>query len=330
VRRLIACLAFALALVAARGAASEDIKVGILKVGSSAPVYIALDKGYFTEAGLTVTLVNFDAGQAVAVAVVAGDIDVGVTGLTGGLYNLAASGEMRVLAGMHREEPSFRMVGYVVSTHAYESGLRSFKDFPGHSVAITTIGSTNHYSVALLAEKYGWDLASVRLLAVQTISNIVSSVAGGQADVGLVPATLTGPLIDGGKGKVLGWIGDETPWQIGSVFVATKTADNRHDMLVRFLGALKKAARYYHDALTGPGERRQDGPNAPDVIAIVSKYLGQSPERVAAALPYVDPEMRIDVKDVEHQIAWYRAQGMMKGPLSATDLIDRRYATPLP
>ncbi|HUB95355.1 MAG TPA: ABC transporter substrate-binding protein [Stellaceae bacterium] len=318
------------AVMLARPSAAEEIKVGILKVASSGPVFIAQDKGYFAASGLTAKLVYFGAGQAVAVAVVSGDVDIGVTGLTGGLYNLAANGEMRVLAGLHREEPTFRMVGYVASTHAWDGGLRSFKDFPGHSVAVTTVGSTNHYSVALLAEKYGWGMTSIRLLALQTIPNIVSAVAGGQADVGLVPGTLTGSLIDNGKGKLLGWIGDETPWQIGSVFVTTKTANERHDMLERFLTAMRKASRYYHDAFTGPGERRKDGPNAPEATAIIAKYLDVTPAEVSGVLPYVDPEMRIDEKDVAHQIAWYRAQGMLKGNLSADMLIDRRYAVSQP
>jgi NitT/TauT family transport system substrate-binding protein len=130
--------------------------------------------------------------------------------------------------------------------------------------------------------------------------------------------------------RLIGWVGDETPWQIGSVFVATKTADERQDMLMRFLRALRKGAQDYHDAFTGPGEVRQPGPTAPATLEIMAKYLGGKPEQLELEMPYVDPQMRIDMRDVAHQIAWYEAQGMVKGDISAEKLVDRRYAAPMP
>src|ERR1700722_10232957 len=147
--------------VSAFAAQAETIKVGILKVGASGPVYIAQDRGYFTAEGLQAELTNFESGQSVAVAVASGDIDIGVTGLTAGLYNLASGGQIRVIAGLHREAPGFRTQGYFVSKRAYDAGLTSLKDIAGHSVALTTIGSTTHYAVALLTMKYGIPLAHV-------------------------------------------------------------------------------------------------------------------------------------------------------------------------
>src|SRR5690242_12239719 len=106
---VLACLA------AASAAHAEPLKVGILKVGASGPLYIAQERGYFAAEGLDVAFASFGAGQAVAVAVVAGDVDIGVTGLTAGLYNLASGGQIRVVAGLHREAHGFHMLGYFAS-----------------------------------------------------------------------------------------------------------------------------------------------------------------------------------------------------------------------
>jgi NitT/TauT family transport system substrate-binding protein len=325
-RRLAKLASLLAGMAIAAPASAEQIRVGILKVGSSGPVYIAQERGYFASEGLTTELVNFEAGQAVSVAVLSGDLDIGVTGLTASLYNMAARGEVRVLAGLHREARGFHLLGYFVSKRAYAIGVTSFKDFPGHSVAITTIGSTTHYALGLLADKYGYPLQELRVLPLQTISNSAAAVIGGQADIGLIPGTLTQQMLNQGEAHLIGWVGDETPWQIGSVFVATKTADERKDMLMRFLRALRKGAREYHDAFTGPGEVRQDGPTAPAVLAIAAKYLGETPEKLEVELPYVDPDMRLDARDVSHQIAWYKAQGMVKGDITAEKLIDARYS----
>ncbi|HVA11988.1 MAG TPA: ABC transporter substrate-binding protein [Stellaceae bacterium] len=316
-------------LIAAAAAQAETIKVGILKVGASGPLYIAQDRGYFAAEGLTVDLANFGAGQAVAVAVVSGDIDIGVTGLTAGLYNLASGGQIRVVAGLHREAHGFRMLGYFASKRAYDAGLTSLADIKGHSVAISTIGSTTHYAVGLLAMKYGFPIASVRIMPLQSFSNSAAAVIGGQADVGMIPSTLNAEMHKAGA-KNLGWVGDETPWQIGAVFVTTKSADDRRDTIARFLRALLNGARDYHDAFTNAKEERADGPTAPAVLAIMAKYIGSTPAALDHQMPYVDPRLRIDVKDVRRQIEWYKAQGMVKGDITAERLIDARYAVPLP
>ena len=63
-------LAVLLLLAAAGVARAGDVlkaKVGVLRLSSSAPVFIAQDKGYFRDAGLDVDLKFFDAAQPVAV-----------------------------------------------------------------------------------------------------------------------------------------------------------------------------------------------------------------------------------------------------------------------
>ena len=69
-----------------RPAQAEAIKVGILKVGASGPVYIAQERGYFATEGLTAEPVTFGAGQAVAVAVVSR-----VTNVTGSAVSPSAA-----------------------------------------------------------------------------------------------------------------------------------------------------------------------------------------------------------------------------------------------
>jgi NitT/TauT family transport system substrate-binding protein len=326
-------LGFVLALVLAAialvplPAGAEDIKVGIIKSIAGGPLYLARDKGYFAAEGLNAEIVFFDAAQPIAVAATSGDIDVGVTGLTGGLYALAAQGELRLIGGQSREVPGFNFNAYVVSNRAWEAGLKSYKDFPGHSFAISQIGSPPHYVLALLAEKFGFDLKSMRILPLQSISNIASAVVGGQADTASLLGTPAIPIIDRGAVRLLGWSGDETPWQLGACFVGTKTATGRADMIARFLSAYRKGALDYHDAFTAADGRRADGPDADAVAAVIAKYTGLSEAQVKKGVVYVDT--RLDIKDVAHQIDWYRSQGLIKAAVDMDSFIDKRFVVPL-
>jgi NitT/TauT family transport system substrate-binding protein len=79
-------------------------------------------------------------------------------------------------------------------------------------------------------------------------------------------------------------------------------------------------------AFTGPDGKRQDTASAPEILEIMSKFTGIAPAEIAKAIPFVDPEGRIDAASVADQIAWYKSQNLMKGDVDAAQLIDGRYA----
>jgi NitT/TauT family transport system substrate-binding protein len=317
------------ASLASGQAAAEALKLGTVKGALVGPFYIAQEKGYFASEGLDVEIVYFDAAQPISVATASGDIDFGAVGLTGGFYSLGGQGALRIIAGFFSEAPGFRLITYLASNRAYSAGLTSLKDLSGHSVAVTQIGSAIHYALGLAAEKYGVDLASVHIMPLQANANIASAIVGGQVDAALLNSFYAGPIVQRGDAKLLGVVGDETPWQMGAVFTATKTANERHDTVERFLKGYRRGAQDYFDAFTGANGKRMDGPTAPAVAALIAKEIGQPVEDVRSSITYVDPELRLDVKDILHQIAWYKAQGMVKGPIDGDELIDKRYVIPL-
>ncbi len=328
--RLAASILIAACLLVPAAARTETIKIGALKSIAVGPAYLAIDKGYFAAEGLTAALTFFESAQPVAVAAASHDIDIGVTGLTGWLFSLAGQGQIRIIGGYAREVPGFNFNAYVVSNRAWDAGLRSFKDFPGHSFGISQIGSPPHYSLALLAEKYRFDLGSMRLLPLQSIANIAAAVVSGQADTASLLSTPAIPILERKEVRLLGWTGDETPWQLGAIFVATATANERGDMIARFLRAFRKGTREYHDAFASSAEKRKDTATAEAVLPVIAKYTGLSVDQVRQGIVYIDPEARLDVKDVLHQIAWYRGQGLVKGEVDGDQAIDKRYVVPLP
>ena len=118
-------------------------------------------------------------------------------------------------------------------------------------------------------------------------------------------------------------------WIVDKLLAQGCTADQKRGLVERFLRAYRHGARDYHDAFTGPDGKRLDGPTSPEILAILAKYTGQPAENVRLSITYADPEERLDVGEVLHQIAWYKAQGMVKPDVNGEDIVDKRYVLPL-
>jgi NitT/TauT family transport system substrate-binding protein len=309
--------------------ALEHLKVGGLRIASGSYTYIAKEKGYYAAEGLDVELVKFDAGQPVAVATVSGDIDIGTAGVTSALYTLAGQGALKIIGGSTYDSPGFHGSTFLASNKAYAAGLKSLKDLAGHSIGLTQIGSSYHYTVGLMAEKYHVDLKSLRLMPLQSMSNIASALAGGQTDAAVLVGPLADTLLVHGKAKLLAYIGDEAPWQVGVIFTSTKIANDRGNVLRRFLSATRRGSRDYYNAFVDMDGKRKDGPTAPAILKLVSQFVGQPPAQVERQIGYIDPENRVDVQDIERQISWYRAQGMIKAKFGADQVLDMRYVVPM-
>ena len=324
--RLFAAALVALSLAAAQAQALDKIKVSAIKAATFGGVFIAKERGYFANEGFDVDFAYFDASPPIAVATVSGDLDFGMAATAAGFFNLAD--KLRIIGGFAREAPGFQGMTFVASLKGWNSGIRSLKDLGGHTVSIGTVGSSPHYSLALIEKKYGIDPASIRLEPLQSATNQASAVAGGSVDAAVTISTVLLPAVESGQTKLLAFVGDEVPWQLSSIFTTVKTADNL-PYVQRFLRAYKKGAHDYIGAFVGPDGKRADQPTAPAVLEIISKYVDQPPERVKKAIAYVDPDARVDVKDLQNQVDWYVSQGMLKNHIDVNAVIDKRYVVPL-
>jgi NitT/TauT family transport system substrate-binding protein len=304
-------------------------KIGVLRLSSSAPVFIAQDKGYFKDAGLDVELKFFDAAQPIAVATASGDIDFGVTAFTAGLYNLAGKGVLKVIGGMSREKAGFPLIGYFASNNAYAAGLKTPRDLAGKRIAVTQVGSSFHYSLGLLADKYGFKLSDVKVLPMQSLSNAAAALKGETVDAALLPVSTARKLMDDNGAKLLGWVGDETPWQLGAVFASPKALANEA-LVTKLLGALQRADREYHDVILA---QVKDG-DAPineatkPLLEIIAKYTNLPVEQVVGNCAYIDPDGKLDVKNVGNQINWLQAQGFVDQGFDADAIIAKDYVKP--
>jgi NitT/TauT family transport system substrate-binding protein len=304
-------------------------KLGVLRLSSSAPVFIAQDKGYFRDAGLEIELKFFDAAQPIAVATTSGDVDFGITAFTAGLYNLAGKGALKVIGGMSREKAGYPLIGYFASNNAYADGLKTPRDLAGKRVAVTQTGSSFHYSLGLLADKYGFKLGDVKVVPLQSLSNAAAALKGETVDAALLPVSTARKLMDDGGAKLLGWVGDETPWQLGAVFASARALADK-PLVTGLLAALARADREYHDVILAAitkGKAPINDKTRP-LLDIIAKYTNLPVEQVVGNCAYIDADGKLDVANVGNQIAWLQQQGFVDKGFTAEDIIAKEYVKP--
>jgi NitT/TauT family transport system substrate-binding protein len=304
--------------------AAETLTISLTRTVGSAPIYIALDTGLFRAQGLDVELRFFEGAVPVVMAVAAGDAAIGATVFLPAFYNLAGKGGLKVIAGTNHGKPGFRSHAFLASPRAFEAGFTQVRDFGGRSVGSTAIGSLPHYSVVLVARKYGFDHRSMRIVPLQTISNVVAALKSGQIDGAALPAIVSVAAEARGDVRIIGWVDDEVPWQIGGLFTANRVIRERREVLERFMRAYRQAARAYHDALLVPA-RGADAAKADAMLQIIAGHAGQSPAQVRKAIAYIDPDGRMDAKDIADQIAFWQSEGHVDKTVDPAQVVDTSF-----
>lgn len=311
-------------ITAAPSKAADEITVAALTFVSSSPLFIAQERGYYEEEGLEVSFEFFRAAQPVAVAIAAGDADFGVTAFTAGFYNLAGNGSLKVIGAQSREEPGFEFSAYLASNQAWEGGLRSPEDLPGHSLGLTQRGSSFHLMLGLLADEVGFDVDSVSLSTLESVPNMISAVSTDQVDAVILPGWIARRVENDDQGHIIGWVHDYTPYQLGGLFTSTENVEERRDVVERFVRAYQRGAADYAEAFHQFDEdgNRVFGEEAEALIPIIQQYTEATPEAIKASASYIDPEGALDVGSIYQQVDWFKGQGLIGGHVEADSFVD--------
>lgn len=328
-RRVLALIAAV--LVMGSGAAAQDkVSVGVLRFVSSGPLFVAVERGYFRQEGLALDLKFFDAAQPIAVAVVTGDVDFGLTAFTAGLFNLAGKGGLKVIAAQAKEAQGYEGNAILASRAAWDKGLRRVEDLKGHSLGITQVGSSFHYQIGQIARIKGFDLGSVSLKPLQSLANMAAALKGNQVDAIIIAPHIAKQLMASGDGNLLGWYSDMDEYQFGALFTSPKMIEGRRAIVEKFVRAYQRGTAEFAEALLkrdDSGNRKLDAAShALAALIAPHVYPSESSERAVALVEsstfYVDPQARLNVGDIYGQIAWYKSQGMVDAAVDPKALID--------
>lgn len=331
-KKIVALLLSLCLLVLAAGCSGNDSKkdtpkektkvsLGMLRLTSSAPLFIAMDKGFFAEEGIEIEPQWFDAAHPIAVSTASSKVDVGATGITASLYNMAANGQkLGIVADKGREQKGYSSSALLVTTDNYNAGVKSLKDLKGKRIGITQKGSTFHYMLGRMLETQGMSLNDVEIVPLSKLSAVMAALESKQIDGCILNEPNITKVQKAGYGKLVVQVGDVIPYQTSAIFYSPDFMKNK-DAAVRFMRAYNKACNYYYEAAV----EKKYAKKLEEVVNIVAKYVKAPAEDIKAGLPYIDKDGKLLVSDIATQIKWYTDNKMISGTLDAKDVANTSF-----
>lgn len=301
----------------------KKVSVGILKLTSSAPLFIGIEKGFFKQQGVDLEIQWFDAAQPIAVATASNKVDVGATGITAGLYNMVAGGQnLAIVADKGQEHEGYSSSAVLVRTDLWEQGVQKIEDLKGKKVGITQTGSTYHYMIGRLLEEKGLSLSDVSLTPLKSMTGLMESLKGGQVDAIILNEPNITKVIKAGYGKLVTQVGDVIDYQTSAIFFSPNFMNDK-DAGVRFLKGYIQAVRYYYDAaLVQKDGKIVPGDNLDEVVSIIAKYTGAPETDIKNGLPYMDRDGKLLASDIQTQIDWYLSHQMIDKAVPASQIVN--------
>lgn len=307
----------------------DTIRVGALRLGSHAPNFIAYERGYFDDQNLDVNFIYFDAAQPMAVAIASGDVDFGLTAVSGALINLANRGAIKVIGGSLQEEPGVDGQIILASKAAYDDGLTSPEKLAGRSFGITQAGSSFHYMASKIAEASGFSTSDLTLRPLQGVGTIVGALRTAQIDAWSIVPNVGKPLAEADEIVQIGWVADYIPdYQVTTVFTSTRNVNERREMVERFLAAYSAGVSDHNAALV---DKTASADEAEAVTRIIAQYIAadQPYERSSVSIQNgamrINEDAKMNVTNLRDQLEWFQSEGLVSSSIQFETVFDTSF-----
>ena len=209
------------------------------------PMYVAEEKGFYKEEGLTIEPVYVKGGGENVQAVITGDVNIGLaTGLFA-IFTAFAKGAPVTLV-------SAQMTGMSEFWYALEtSPIRKLEDVAGKKIAYSNPGSSTHMAVlAVIDQLKAKGLKAPEDIALGSPPDTFTAVKTGQADLGWSNPPLFFDRIEKGEIRVVFQASDIAKLRdvtIRANFVNADFAKKNPDAVKKFFRAYQKAVDFIFD-----------------------------------------------------------------------------------
>jgi NitT/TauT family transport system substrate-binding protein len=283
--------------------------------------FIAVDKGYFKDAGLDVDIVKFP-GSAIPVMprLARGEIDVMPMVAGPPLFNQFAEGfAAKIIASIVEAHAGYKSPSVMmVRKELWDSGaLRKFSDLKGKRIEGTVAGSPCDLMARLTVAKAGLKITDVVYTNnSKTPADGFAALRNNALDV-VCEIEPTASEVEA-QGVAVRWLyyNDVMPWFQETYWAANGDyAKKNPEALQRFLTAILRATA---------DMSRSNGQWTPELVATMAKWSELTPEVVSrtGGMPYVAQYGRVNLDSLKRNQQVWQDLGLVPKPVVVEGIVD--------
>ena len=241
IRSTLTSIGFAALISAGAALPAGAVEIAVANYGSSVagmPWAVALEKGFFKEAGADVTaIVGSQGGSSEVRNMIAGDLPYVDSSLVPILKAIKGGADLRVVNENGHTTAQFV---WIVNPN---SPIKDIKDIKGKSISFTTPLSTSQSLNYMLIEKAGLKNDDVKLVSTGAYGAALTALQTGGIDIALVAEPVY--TLNKDKFRVLFWSRDEFPAINNTIGVSSlKVIKERPDFLRGIIAGHRKAVAF--------------------------------------------------------------------------------------
>jgi NitT/TauT family transport system substrate-binding protein len=234
--------------------------------GSSAPLWIAADKGFFKKYGLTVN-VTYAASNAVTTGLISGEVQIGHGDGPSALGAYVSGANLKVIATMNKSNP------YAIVARP---DIKVPADLKGKSLALAKPGDTSDISARIALKPYGVQVGTdVTALSVGNSAPRLAALLSGQVAAAILSEAFVDQAVAQGMHVLVSLEQAKIPYIAAAIEVMDSFGKSSPNTVVAYLKGIIEGEKFYSDEA-----------NKSEVLAILGRYLKAKPDDPAVESNY--------------------------------------------
>lgn len=225
------------------GGGTTKVTVGVIPIVDVAPIYLGIQKGFFSDEGLDVKLQTAQGGAAIVPAVMSNQYQFGFSNVTSLLLGSSQGLGLKIVASGNASTGDVKkdFGGVVVKA---DSPIKTAADLAGKKIAVNTLNNINTTTVNESVRQAGGDPAGIKYVELG-FPDIAPAIDKGDVDAGqLVEPFLTQAIDAGDRLVVSNYAATDPNLEVGSYFTSASYAAKNPKVVQEFTAAMNKSLQY--------------------------------------------------------------------------------------
>lgn len=289
------------------------IKVAAYPYITEAPIFFAVEEGYFAEQGIEVEFIRFERASDALPALIAGDLDASTIMPTPALLNAIAGGaNIKIVVAKGYFEPTACVYsGLMVSPELLASGRL---DDPANWVGLkisTERGAATEYAIDLMLQKEGLSIEDIEIVDMP-ITSRQEALRNGAIDVAGAGEPWITRFKNAGAGVLWKGFNEMIPgFAFGTVAFGPSILEDRPDIGQRYMIAYMKGLAQYNQGKT------------PRNLELIAEYTQLTTIEIdQTCWQVMAPDGEVNVQSILDFQTWAVAKGLVDVPVTADQIYD--------